>query len=348
MPTGQQYGTNVPQTTLTAGITAVATSFAVASLSGYPSTPFTAVLDIGTSTQEPIDVLGVSGNTITSCNRNIDGTSGFAHAINATFTHADIGRDFREARSHIDASAGVHGVTGSVVGTTDVQNLTNKTLTAGTISNGETFTSSSAPVETSTNVGLYNNNGVLSYADATTTSTPVITQGTYANFNSFITWTFDGVLPTTNLAASVNGGVMLSRIVLTTTTTVTNINGAIGVAGSSLTSGKNFAGIYDNTGTLKGTTADLTTSWGTTGNKVMPLTSPVTLPAGTYYIAILGNASTSIPQWLGMAFNSTGNFPGTAPYRSSFVSGPNNTLPASITLGSVNQNTNGFMWLTLS
>lgn len=147
MPTAQQYATNVPQVTLTAGIGAGTTNFAVTSLSGWPSTPFTAVLDMGLSTQEPIDVISVSGNTITNCTRAIDGTAAFAHSSGATFTHADIGRDFREARAHIDAlgpsdSTGksVHGLVAAssvVVGTNDTQTLTNKTISAGTFTGAQ-------------------------------------------------------------------------------------------------------------------------------------------------------------------------------------------------------------------
>lgn len=141
MPTGQQYGTNVPQAQLSVGIGTSTTAFAVNSLSGWPATPFTAVLDIGQANQEPIDVLTVSGNSITLCTRNIDGTTAFNHAANATLTHADIGRDFRESRSHMDASStpdavghSVHGLTSgsSVMGTSDVQTVINKTFGAGT------------------------------------------------------------------------------------------------------------------------------------------------------------------------------------------------------------------------
>ncbi len=48
-----------------------------------------------------------------------------------------IGRDYREANTHIEASTGVHGISNSssVVGTIDTQTLTNKTLTAPTITN---------------------------------------------------------------------------------------------------------------------------------------------------------------------------------------------------------------------
>lgn len=156
MPTGQVYQDGVPQAVLAApGINgAVTTIPANASLASWPGTfPFTVAIDGGTSSMELVDVGGISGNNFTLCTRGVSGTSAQSHSTGALVTHVGSARDLREMRAHIDASASndsqghaVHGLAGSsaVVGTTDTQTLTNKTLTSPTLSGSPVVSNGSA------------------------------------------------------------------------------------------------------------------------------------------------------------------------------------------------------------
>ena len=142
----RKYTSRSQQTTLTSGITSSATSLTVVSATALlggvtinPGETFTIVIDPDTALEEIVDVYSasgnpVSGNTLTIV-RGIDGSTGQAHSAGAAVRHMAIGRDYREANTHENATSGVHGVTGSVVGTTDTQTLTNKSIsgTANTL-----------------------------------------------------------------------------------------------------------------------------------------------------------------------------------------------------------------------
>jgi hypothetical protein len=147
--TTRKYSSRSQQTTLTSTITAGVTSMVVGSavsllgnqsISGGQS--FTVVIDPDTAVEEIVDVTVVSGDTLT-ITRGIDNAgSGQQHSAGAVIRHMAIGRDYREANLHIEASAAyndgtsthaLHGIAsdeGDVVGTGKSQTLTNKTLTS--------------------------------------------------------------------------------------------------------------------------------------------------------------------------------------------------------------------------
>ncbi len=157
MPT-RQYSSRSQQSTLTSAITAGAATMTVVSgtaLLGGVTIPsgrtFTLVIDVDTALEEIVDATAVSTNTFT-ITRAIDGSSAQSHSAGAVVRHMAIGRDYRDANLHTQASASyndgagnaqsMHGIAsgeGDVVGTAKTQTLTNKTLTSPTISD-PTFT----------------------------------------------------------------------------------------------------------------------------------------------------------------------------------------------------------------
>jgi microcystin-dependent protein len=86
-----------------------------------------------------------------------------------------------EAQAHIAAEAGAHGITGSFVGTTDTQTLTNKTITGGTV-NPTTLQQAGVAAVTTTGTQTLTNKTLTSPAitDATITGTTTATSGTIA------------------------------------------------------------------------------------------------------------------------------------------------------------------------
>jgi hypothetical protein len=156
----RNFSATAIETTLVNSISSAATgdtttSVSVVSVSGYPSVPFTIIIDPDTNKEEVVTVTAASSTTLT-ITRGQDTTLAVAHSAGASVRHGVSGRDFKEEQTHIAArgydadtailsnasQTHVHGLVsgdGSVVGADQLVTLTRKTLTTPTI-NGATLT----------------------------------------------------------------------------------------------------------------------------------------------------------------------------------------------------------------
>ena len=123
--TTRLYSSTSQETTLTAPLNSSATTMVVASASGLlgsitpgntsPLETFTVVLDPDTALEEIVDVTYPSApgsNTLTIV-RARDGSAGIAHSAGAKVRHMAIGRDFREANTHVEGTLATHAATTS-------------------------------------------------------------------------------------------------------------------------------------------------------------------------------------------------------------------------------------------
>jgi hypothetical protein len=138
------YSATAQDTTLSSSATNSTTSIVVAATTGYPTSPFVLAIDYNASSEELVLVTAVSGLTLT-VTRAYNGTTAQAHAAGAVVRHVIVAQDLTDAQNHYNASSAIHGVTGAIVGTTDTQTLTNKTLTGANLTDGgNTFPTSLA------------------------------------------------------------------------------------------------------------------------------------------------------------------------------------------------------------
>lgn len=174
MTSRRQYAGGASTQTLTADLTSVATTATLSASTAWPDGsvgPFAVVVGLGTNSEEKMLCSSLSGNTLTIQTRGYDGTGQVAHTAGDNVQVCATAIDLDEANAHTSAVAGVHGVNGNVVGTTDIQTLANKTLVSPiqsdqTNSNHDhSSTSQGGPISTAN----FMHSGTATYTGASTT-----------------------------------------------------------------------------------------------------------------------------------------------------------------------------------
>jgi hypothetical protein len=178
----RQYRSTVEAKTLSTGINNSITSMTLNSITTLPTSyPYTLVIDPDLATEEIVTVTANAGGNQLTIVRGENGTSAQTHDAAAVVKHMITARDLQEPQDHIFASSAIHGVTGSVVGTSDTQTLTNKSINL----NANTLTGTTALFNTALSDGNFATQaGTETLTNKTVNLTDNTLSGTTAQFNT--------------------------------------------------------------------------------------------------------------------------------------------------------------------
>jgi hypothetical protein len=322
--TVRKYSSRSQQTTLSSPITNTATNMTVvngASIMGGKTLTgtqtYTVVIDPDTALEEIVDVtLYSSGNSLT-ITRGVDGPTpgtGVAHSAGALVRHMAIGRDYQEANDHIKDTTTAHGVTGAVVGTTNTQTLTYKTLTSPTI----TGTGAIAGTFTGNLTGNVTGN-VTGSSGSTSGNAATVTNGVYTTDTGTVTSTMIANDTIVNADVNTAAAIAYSKLNLTgtivnadiTNDTITNakINTAAAIdwtkLGISSTVSATEIGYVDGVTSAIQTQLDSKLATATATSTYAPLASPALTGTPTAPTATAGTNTTQVATtaYVGTAIN---------------------------------------------
>jgi microcystin-dependent protein len=208
--------------TLTADVSSVATQITLNNVTGLPSVTYVLVLNPDTDSEEVIlvttDQTGVTSPTLKVSRAIETGASAKTHTNGDTVKHMIVGSDLQLPHDHIDNTTTAHGATGAVVGTTNTQTLTNKTLTSPKINENVALTATA----TELNVldGITASTAELNYVDG-------VTSNIQTQFNNLVTIPV-GVITQFGGSTAPTGWVLCDGTAYSRTVTYNNLFTAIG------------------------------------------------------------------------------------------------------------------------
>ena len=242
-------------------------------VSGMPTVPFTLVIEPDVDNQEEIvTVTQVGPGLSLTITRAQDGTTAKQHPNGSVVKHMITARDLQEPQDHMATGLGVHGVTGSVVGTDSVQTLKNKTISlAGGTGNSITNIPQSSVVNLVTNLSEKAplNNPTFTGTVNAPTVTPNTDNTTKVATTAFVQSVADTKVdePTTNglVVRNASGTSVARKLVQGTGIVITNEDGVSGditiaTVNSALQKGSTSVNYSSGTGTATVNTGVTTTA----------------------------------------------------------------------------------------
>jgi hypothetical protein len=127
----RDYSGAAVSTVLSSPLSSGATTATIEDATGWPTGgvgPFYVTIGRGSAVEERILVSSRAGTVLTIQARGQDGTSDSSHTSGDSVEHTLSAVDLAEANSHVNASSGVHGISGALFGTSQTVTLTNKTM----------------------------------------------------------------------------------------------------------------------------------------------------------------------------------------------------------------------------